>query len=89
MSLLDAEVKKDGPIDCIMVGNSMVDDGFNDGSSEIAREFAYQNPQRIRYLEHSEHQNLGMSISRNLGIRNAKGDYITFLDSDDLWLPEK
>jgi len=67
----------------------LVDDGSNDGSSEIALRFASQNPTRIKYLEHEEHQNLGMSAARNLGISKAKGDYIAFLDADDYWLPSK
>lgn len=67
----------------------LVDDGSTDGSSEIARSFAALQPGRIFYLEHEGHQNLGMSASRNLGIRNAKGQYIAFLDADDYWLPER
>jgi glycosyltransferase involved in cell wall biosynthesis len=67
----------------------LVDDGSSDESSEMARRFASQDLPRIRYLEHEGHQNLGMSASRNLGIRNATGRYIAFLDADDYWLPEK
>jgi glycosyltransferase involved in cell wall biosynthesis len=67
----------------------LVDDGSKDGSSEIARNYARQQQGRVRYLEHPQHQNRGMSASRNLGIRDAKGEYITFLDADDIWLPDK
>jgi glycosyltransferase involved in cell wall biosynthesis len=67
----------------------LVDDGSNDGSSELARKYASQNPSRIRYLEHEGHQNWGMSAARNLGIRNASGEYIAFLDADDYWLPNR
>lgn len=67
----------------------LVDDGSNDASSEIARRFASENPAQIRYLEHEGHQNRGMSAARNLGIREAKGEYIAFLDADDYWLPNK
>lgn len=66
----------------------LVDDGSTDNSSAIARSYADKYPE-IRYLEHPNHQNRGMSASRNLGIRNAKGDYIAFLDADDIWLPQK
>lgn len=67
----------------------LVDDGSSDRSVEISQEFVRNYPGRIRYLEHERHQNLGMSASRNLGLANAKGEYIAFLDSDDIWLPEK
>jgi glycosyltransferase involved in cell wall biosynthesis len=67
----------------------LVDDGSNDGSTEIAMRFASENSARIKYFEHDGHQNLGMSAARNLGIHNAKGEYIAFLDADDYWLPNK
>lgn len=67
----------------------LVDDGSTDGSSEIAKSYAALQPSRIFYLEHEGHRNLGMSASRNLGIRNAKGRYVAFLDADDYWLPER
>ena len=67
----------------------LVDDGSTDGSTEIARQYAQQFPEKVRYLEHDGHQNLGKSASRNLGINNAKGEYISYLDGDDVWLPHK
>ena len=67
----------------------LVDDGSTDGSTAIARHFARQHPGRVSYLEHSGHKNRGMSASRNLGIQNARGEYIAFLDADDVWLPHK
>ena len=67
----------------------LVDDGSTDGSTDIALRYAEEYPERVRYLEHDYHQNRGMSASRNLGIRNAKGEYIAFLDADDVWLPHK
>lgn len=67
----------------------LVDDGSRDESSEMARSFADRNPSRIIYLEHDGHQNLGMSAARNLGIRNARGEFIAFLDADDYWLPDR
>jgi len=67
----------------------LVDDGSTDGSTTIARRYAEQFPGRIRYLEHPDHQNRGMSSSRNLGIANANGQFIAFLDADDVWLPRK
>jgi glycosyltransferase involved in cell wall biosynthesis len=67
----------------------LVDDGSTDGSCAIALRYAQQYPDKVRYLEHEGHQNCGMSAARNLGIRNAKGEYVAFLDSDDVWLPQK
>jgi glycosyltransferase involved in cell wall biosynthesis len=66
----------------------LVDDGSTDGSSEIAQRYAQQYPEKIRYLEHEHHQNHGMSATRNLGLRHVKGDYIAFLDADDLFFPD-
>lgn len=67
----------------------LVDDGSTDNSTEIAKQYAQKYPEKVRYLEHENHQNRGMSATRNLGIRHAKGEYIAFLDADDVWLPQK
>jgi len=67
----------------------LVDDGSTDGSTAIALQYAEKYPEKVRYLEHEHHKNLGMSATRNLGIHNAKGEYIAFLDADDVWLPQK
>lgn len=67
----------------------LVDDGSTDRSTGLARGYAERYPDKIRYLEHPDHQNRGMSASRNLGIGAVRGDYIAFLDADDVWLPEK
>jgi glycosyltransferase involved in cell wall biosynthesis len=67
----------------------LIDDGSVDGSTSQARQWAGQNPEHMRYVEHAGHLNQGMSASRNLGIRHARGDYIAFLDADDVWLRPK
>lgn len=67
----------------------LADDGSTDESTAIAFHYAKQYPEKVRYLEHDQHQNRGMSATRNLGIRHAKGEYIAFLDADDVWLPNK
>jgi len=67
----------------------LVDDGSTDRSTEIARWFAERYPSKVRYLEHHGHENRGMSASRNLGVRHAKGTHIAYLDGDDVWLPNK
>jgi len=67
----------------------LVDDGSTDGSTAIARGYAERLPDRVRLLQHPGAENRGMSASRNLGARSARGEWIAFLDSDDVWLPEK
>ncbi len=67
----------------------LVDDGSTDASTAIARRYARRYPDRVRYLEHPDHSNRGASSSRNLGVQHARGAYIAFLDSDDVWLPRK
>ncbi|MFN6567615.1 glycosyltransferase family 2 protein [Dendronalium sp. ChiSLP03b] len=66
----------------------LVDDGSTDVSTNIALSYTQKSPEKVRYLEHKGHQNRGMSATRNLGIRHAKGEYITFLDADDIWIPQ-
>jgi len=67
----------------------LVDDGSTDQSAQIAQHCAEQYPEKVRYIEHPNHANRGMSASRNLGVRSAKGKYISYLDGDDVWLPNK
>ncbi len=64
----------------------LVDDGSTDKSTGIAQRYAQQYPNKIRYLEHQGHQNRGSSAARNLGADYARGEYIAFLDADDVWL---
>lgn len=67
----------------------LVDDGSTDGSTAIAQRYAEKYPRKIRYLEHEGHQNRGVCVSRNLGIRHSQADFIAILDADDVWLPHK
>lgn len=62
----------------------LIDDGSTDGSGVSCEEFAKTEP-RARVIHQ---QNMGLSEARNTGIREAKGDYITFLDSDDTIAPD-
>ena len=63
----------------------VVDDGSTDQTAEIVRAFAAKDG-RVKYLFQ---QNGGQSKARNTGIQNAGGSLLAFLDSDDVWLPEK
>src|SRR5262245_19962637 len=67
----------------------LVDDGSTDGSSAVARRFAVALPDKVKYLTHPHRENRGASASRNLGIENAAGEYLAFLDADDVYLPHK
>jgi glycosyltransferase involved in cell wall biosynthesis len=67
----------------------LVDDGCSDRSTAIALDYTKRFPHLVRYLEHEGHANRGMSASRNLGIRSARGDFIAFIDADDVWEPSK
>ena len=67
----------------------LVDDGSTDRSPEIARRYAARHPDRVRYLDHPDHENRGMSATRNLGVAHARGRYVALLDADDVWRPEK
>jgi glycosyltransferase involved in cell wall biosynthesis len=60
----------------------VIDDGSTDGTAEIAAE--YGEPVRVLRQE-----NAGPSAARNHGVREARGDFVAFLDADDLWRPEK
>ncbi|BAB73987.1 glycosyltransferase family 2 protein [Anabaena sp. FACHB-709] len=61
----------------------IVDDGSTDKSIDICKQFQ---DERIRIIHQ---QNRGLAGARNTGIRQARGEYLAFVDSDDLWLPEK
>lgn len=63
----------------------IVDDCSNDNTDAVVSEFL--NDTRIRYIKNEN--NSGAAVSRNRALREAKGKWIAFLDSDDLWMPEK
>lgn len=67
----------------------LADDGSTDGSAAIARRYVDADPARVRYVEHPGHVNLGISATRNRGITASSGRYVAFLDSDDVWEPNK
>ena len=56
----------------------VIDDGSTDNTSNIASEY-------INQIQYHKHDNSGVAYSRNIGIELAQGDYICYLDSDDLW----
>jgi CDP-glycerol glycerophosphotransferase len=58
----------------------LVDDGSRDGSAEVARQFCAQD-RRFRIVTQ---QNQGLGPARNTGVQHSQGEYLTFVDSDDL-----
>jgi len=59
----------------------VVDDGSKDDTAEVARSFP-----AVRYVHQ---KNAGVSAARNTGAAHATGEFLAFLDSDDLWHPDK
>ena len=63
----------------------IVDDCSKDNTDQVMQ--PYLQDQRIRYIKNEK--NSGAALSRNRALREAKGRWIAFLDSDDIWEPEK
>jgi len=63
----------------------IIDDFSKDSSVSIIGEFA-QHDARIKLLPLKK--NSGAAVARNVGIALAKGNYMTFIDADDVWLPQ-
>ena len=59
----------------------IVDDGSTDNTEEVIKTIG---DPRVVYLKQ---ENKGATAARNNGVRHAKGDYVSFLDSDDVWYP--
>jgi glycosyltransferase involved in cell wall biosynthesis len=67
----------------------LVDDGSTDESTQVALRYSELFPEKVRCLEHTGHENRGAAASRNLGMAEARGEYIALLDADDVWLAHK
>ncbi len=60
----------------------LIDDGSTDSSGEICKKFTSTNSKKIQYIYKD---NEGQGPARDIGVKLAKGKYITFLDADDWW----
>jgi glycosyltransferase involved in cell wall biosynthesis len=67
----------------------LVDDGSSDTTPEIARSYSARFPAKIFCLQHAGHANRGAAATRNLGAGHSRGEFLAFLDSDDVWSAEK
>ena len=67
----------------------LVDDGSTDASGDIARGYARNAKDKVRYLVHPGNANQGISASRNVGLAAARAATVAFIDADDRWTPDK
>lgn len=65
----------------------VVDDGSSDGSRERITSYAVRDP-RIRFFTHPDGKNHGLVQTVRLALSHCTGEYVAFLESDDLYLPE-
>lgn len=65
----------------------LVDDCSKDKSAEIIKGYKLLYPDKIFY--HRQEKNMGVAVARNTALKMAKGRFVAFLDSDDLWYPNK
>jgi glycosyltransferase involved in cell wall biosynthesis len=63
----------------------VIDDGSKDNSVEVIKEYCKNFPDKIFLYQHENNLNKGLSQTLELGLKNATGDYIAFLESDDYW----
>lgn len=66
----------------------LIEDGSPDNALEICEKLASKY-EKVKLLRHPNGENRGAGASRNLGMKNAKYDYIAFLDADDYFLPAR
>ncbi len=93
LPVFNAELYVEQAINSAITINSVkeiiiIEDGSSDDSHEMCRQLT-KNHSKIKLLRHPSGRNRGPGASRNLGIRNASCPYISFLDADDIYLPNR
>lgn len=66
----------------------IVDDGSTDGAADTAARYAELHPGRIRLFFHEGRANKGIAETYRAGIARASGEYVAFIEADDVWRPE-
>lgn len=64
----------------------IVDDGSSDDTKDVVERYRKKFPEKIKYIYQ---KNAGPASARNNGIRNSSGEFIAFVDCDDVWVSEK
>lgn len=67
----------------------IVDDGSSDNTIETIEKYKKQNKGTFGNIKLFQQKNMGAGAARNRAVKEANGDWIAFLDSDDIWLPKK
>lgn len=66
----------------------LIEDGSTDGTKELIEQYLQEHPDN-RICFHIIEENIGAAAARNYGMDISKGRFVTYLDSDDLWMPDK
>ncbi len=77
---VDSVLRQEVPLELIVI-----EDGSVEPADDIMK--SYADDSRVRYLKN--HNNMGVSATRNRGVREARGEWIAFLDADDYWADGK
>jgi glycosyltransferase involved in cell wall biosynthesis len=67
----------------------VVDDGSTDNTAQVLERYLGAQPRLREIVRYFSQPNQGQSVARNKGVKEASGEWIAFLDSDDQWRPEK
>ncbi len=63
-----------------------VNDGSKDNTADILKKFAQTYPDKVVVIDQ---ENKGQTVAKNVGLENSRSEFVAFIDSDDLWAPDK